>query len=54
MTDYLYRGAVRLEVIYKSGRPEVIKFKNKKDALPTAKKLRDMGNDVKMKKDGER
>lgn len=56
MMNYNYRGAVRLEVTYQSGRKENIKFKNKRDALPTAKRLRDLGTvaDIRMKKDGTR
>lgn len=53
MINHAHRGPVLLVVTYKSGRKETLKFKNKKEALPTATKLRDMGHDVRMKKDGE-
>lgn len=53
MINHAHRGPVLLVVTYKSGRKETLKFKNKQAAMPTATKLRDMGHDVRMKKDGE-
>jgi hypothetical protein len=56
MHNVNYRGAVRVEVTYKSGRKETHKFTSKAAALPTAQRLREMPTvaEVKMKPDGDR